>query len=709
VLAGLGAVAVPVAIHLLNKMRVQVVRWGAMRFIEESVKKNQRRLRVEDLLLLVLRCLLLALLAFAFARPVIHPEAAITTTSGPGVMVLLVDQSAGMGQSDGVRIRFDQAKAAANNVLDGLGADWEASLFLVTDRVNQVISRPTANLSLVRHALDVAQPSDRISDLLPGVRLAVETLRPFTATKKEIVLFTDDQAIAWKQVDAVKSLLANAPDIHFQVVPIGGQGEDNLAITSLRPDGGLPAAGQIFGCLAEVTNFSPQPATGIRVTISLNGDAPADQVVIDRIEPWQARTVRLNVRFAQAGFQTLTASIPPDRLPVDNRRSIAVRVVDEMHMTIIEGGQAEAIQDRDGFFLANALVPVPPANRAAYYLKVDTAPPSWLEDADLRHQELVALCNAPPPSAAACKRLLQFVSDGGALLIFPGPNIQPADYNNNADLSRMMPATFGALREPDKNGSFASWQAGGYSHPVTALWQDPRNGSLGSVRASKFFPLIPAPAKTAAEAPHAIVNYSDGSPAVIERTFGRGHVVMFSSTAATQWTNLPIHPDFIPFLRRLTGYVARDGGEANGALNLEPGAIFQHAVNLELAGREFSVAGPDPGGKPQPAGRVELVDRQAVVRCRDTEKTGAYRVFVTGEDQAVAAFAVRMDPRESDLRVIPDETLAGLRGGDNTPFAGAAPKAMGPVRREFWGWCVWLAACIALAEMTLAHRFSLAK
>jgi hypothetical protein len=204
------------------------------------------------------------------------------------------------------------------------------------------------------------------------------------------------------------------------------------------------------------------------------------------------------------------------------------------------------------------------------------------------------------------------------------------------------------------------------------------------------------------------VNYSDGSPAVIERRYGKGHVVVFSSTANTQWTNLPIHPDFIPFLSRLMGYVARDGSDASESLNLAPGAVFQHVVSVALAGQEFSLVGPEPGAKPRPAGRVELVDREAVVRCRDTEKTGAYRVFVPGEDQAVAAFAVQLDPAESDLRVLPDETLAALRAGGKTA-AGAASKATGPVRRDFWGVCLWLAAGIALIEMILAHRFSLAK
>src|ERR1041385_6740043 len=68
-LFGLAAVSVPIIIHLLNRRKFQKVVWAAMRFLRISVEQNQRRMRIEDLILLALRCLLLALLAFALARP----------------------------------------------------------------------------------------------------------------------------------------------------------------------------------------------------------------------------------------------------------------------------------------------------------------------------------------------------------------------------------------------------------------------------------------------------------------------------------------------------------------------------------------------------------------------------------------------------------------------------------------------------------------
>src|SRR3954469_11112157 len=66
---GVLAVSVPIVIHLLNKRKFERVVWAAMRFLRVSVEQNQRRIQIEDILLLILRCLILLLLGFALARP----------------------------------------------------------------------------------------------------------------------------------------------------------------------------------------------------------------------------------------------------------------------------------------------------------------------------------------------------------------------------------------------------------------------------------------------------------------------------------------------------------------------------------------------------------------------------------------------------------------------------------------------------------------
>lgn len=701
------AVAAPIAIHLLNKMRVKIIHWGAMRFLMESIRKNQRRLRIEDLLLLLLRCLLIALLALAFARPVINPEGTgAASKEGPTIAILVVDQTASMGQSNGVSTRFEIAKSAGEKILNDFPSSSQAALYFVTDRVNMAVPQPTSNLPLVRRILDAAQPGYRSGDLFQGIRLAFENIKRFTGTRKEIDIFTDNQAVAWKQLDDIKALVAAQPDVNVKLVPLGGPGEDNLAVTALKPQATIPAAGQVYDCVAEVTNFSAAAVTNVRVTLALDDQASADEAMIDNIPPGQARGVRLSVKLPAAGYHTLTASIPPDRLPADNQRAIAVQVIDQMRAAIVEGTPAKR-DFRDGLFLYNVLAPVASTHVADYFLKPELVPVSWLDDADFSKYDMIFLANTSGVSDNAAQKLQKFVTAGGALIIFPGPNTQPDDVNNS--LKDLLPATLGQFRNLTKTAKpLISWQVSNYPHPISSLWNDSNYTSLGSVRTWAYFPLTLVETKDKAQPALPVVNYQDGTPAAAERAVGNGHVILFSSTADTRWNYFPLHPDFLPFMDRLIDYVSKH--ESPEKLALPPGSPFEHVVSPDLVGREYSVIRPDSKGKPVIGGKVELVNREAKVRYLDTEVAGAYRVLINGTDLPVAAFTVQMDPKESDLRTEPDDALAFLNKNQNvasTPQLSTAP--LGGVRREFWGLLVMIAAIIAVVEMMLAHKFSLAK
>ena len=76
-LAGLAGAALPIIIHLVRQQAAKPVEWGAMRFLFDTISVRRRRMEWEDLLLMATRCLLLALLALALARPFIPPDSKV--------------------------------------------------------------------------------------------------------------------------------------------------------------------------------------------------------------------------------------------------------------------------------------------------------------------------------------------------------------------------------------------------------------------------------------------------------------------------------------------------------------------------------------------------------------------------------------------------------------------------------------------------------
>src|SRR5437868_11715612 len=122
-LAGLSAVSIPIIIHLLNRRKFERVVWAAMRFVRLSVEKNQRRIKVEDMLLLMLRCLLLALLAIALARPVLRAAVGALGLSKVTAVIVL-DNSYSMTQTDGVEAVVEAAEGAGGEVVETVTVGW---------------------------------------------------------------------------------------------------------------------------------------------------------------------------------------------------------------------------------------------------------------------------------------------------------------------------------------------------------------------------------------------------------------------------------------------------------------------------------------------------------------------------------------------------------------------------------------------------------
>lgn len=699
-LFGLAAVAVPVAIHLINKLRVRDTQWAAMRFLEETAQAARNKLRWQDLLLLLARCLLFAALALAVARPVRESlVAGDGFPSGPLAAVILLDNSASMGQSNGTETRFDAAKKAARTYVDGLRQGSLVALSVVSNRSEALIAKPTGDFAVFRRTLELAPLSTRGGDLAGGIRAALQTLQPLTGRTKEIVIFTDGQAAAWKRLEEIRALAKENPEVRFRPVILGERGEENLAVTALRPDGSIPAVSQPARFRVDVVNFGTQKAEGVRVTLSADGGAPSDETLIERIEPGATRSVTLFARFATPGAHGVTAQIPPDRLAFDNERSAVVTVARQRTALILEGSPATAAKaDRDGYFLANALAPVAREKLSQYYLKITSAPFGSLTKEKLAGNDFLFLCNPGEPSPQQAEALRDYVRDGGRLVHFPGPRTDPAKWNGLPALAELLPATLQPRATPAEP---LAWQRGGYTHAVTALWNDAAQGSLGGVRMGTYFPLEPSPTGR----PSVLLRYANNTPAAMEKTLGKGRVILFASTATPQWNNFPLHPAFVPFLQRLLGYL--DPHRA-AKLVLEPGGRFEAPVAMEFLGRDFSVTTP---GNPAPriAGKVEAEEGHAIVRFPDTETPGVYRLSVG--DEPLAAFAVQTDPAESDLRQADRTAVEALaRASEAAPAQTAAEKEAAQKQRkitqEYWTPLLWLAAALALVEMFMAHRFT---
>lgn len=674
-------VASPIIIHLLAKKRIKRVVWAAMKFLKVTVQRNQRKMNLEDVLLLILRCALLCLLAFALARPALK-RSGFALLGGSETALILLDNSGSMSASDGAEMRFEKARKAAEQVLDSLPAGSRAAVWLVSDTVRDIIPAPTQDLAMSRKTIRGAKRSDQATDLPHAIRQAIDVAQRQDSAQKQLYIITDAQATGWKGAGATRTLLEPVrKEIITRVILVGESEERNLAVTGIRLASALATVNQPLRFEASISNYGAEPAANVAVSLAIDDEAPSDEQTLDAVPAGgETRSLSLFATFREPGYHTVTARIPGDRCTFDDARSFALKVIDEVHVLLVDGHPGNEARDSEVFYLRNALTPVPVEMRDRFFIKTKTITVSAMESVPLKDFEVVVLANVVDLSAPALASLENYVRNGGGLLVFPGDRISTAFYNDrmHSELG-LLPAAFaephGEIAPPDKQQTFYHLQSANYAHRITEPWRDAKAGSLATAQFYRAFTLLPAK-KSDASGSTVVVNFAIGTPAIMEKTFGAGRVVQFASTASSRWNDLPVRPVFLPLMHRTLGHI-----------------LARHEDRLNVrAGTSFPLAATRP----------------------DTTLSGAYTAPSAESADKQVRFAVYSDPTESDLHPISAADIKSLETvAQVTQWSPGADlkKALQTERtgREIWQWFALLALTLAIAELLLGNRWSRSK
>ena len=141
-LGGLVLASVPIIIHILNRRRFQIIDWPPMKYLKLTLKRNRRRIRVEQMLLLAMRTLAVILLILAIARPVIPQNglAALLPGRSRTSHLIVIDDSLSMGYTTAGRSAFQVAQNAAADLLKAAGTQDSVTI-LVTSAPDRPLVR----------------------------------------------------------------------------------------------------------------------------------------------------------------------------------------------------------------------------------------------------------------------------------------------------------------------------------------------------------------------------------------------------------------------------------------------------------------------------------------------------------------------------------------------------------------------------------------
>ncbi len=676
---GASLISVPIIIHLLNRRRFRIIDWAAMEWLLQAIKQNKRRITIEQLILLALRCLIVLLVVLAVSQLRFSGSAGLAG----GLLdqrtdwVVVLDDSFTMGQSTSSVTCFDRARKETVELLRRL-ADTDAkdyfAIMLGREGRHELPAVPQTDrkaVQTVESKLEHIQPSDLKHPPAELLVRGVEALRRTPNAAKSLVLATDCRQSDWRLTEADRKALKEAVDqarelgIKTYLVDVGPQDPNdyaNLAVTKLAGEEKAVPVGEVARFTATVRNFGPRAVSGVPVKFTFgspaDGENPLATRTIETVPAGGEVTVTEYYSFKRAGAYSVGADIATDALPADNARYLALRVTEGIDVLLVDGEPGLEPAAAESFALARALRPdrATPSGINPRVVDADA-----LKGTDIDRASVIFLLNVPRLSEANLKSLTDFVRRGGGLAIFTGDQVDPAVFNElfYAEGKGLVPCRLTrAVGKPSPaelgDEEFVSLSSDHLDHPLMAGFRD----VSFLVPAARFYRRfeLDLPKDPRAAGVGVVANYGDENrtPAIVEKAFDKGKVVLVTSSADTEWNTWMREMTYPVMMNLLVEYLYTP---SSGAQNIPVGAKYVKPVNLELYEPSASIEPPRRGGALRRAAQQDERG-EAVVTFGEMDLAGIYTVRLQPRQEAAARaagasieyFAANLDTSKSDLR-----------------------------------------------------------
>jgi len=751
---------VPIVIHLLNRQRYRVEHWAAMDFLFAAAMTNRRRIKFQDLLLLLLRVLVIVLLVLGFARPLLEG----VSLSRVDEKVVILDDSFSMDVVTPAGPLFERARnIAVSEVEDALGRSISVTAWLgdSTAPLGWAKEHPGGSQEAGTSAEpgggpgevhdpmgELGEPRDlgelgelsRVTTKDTPLRLgkvlasALEEWSVTDAKTRLIVLISDFRRSDWlddggnltESLGVAFQQLQEHPALLFRWVNVGAGDVDNLAIADFRLVSKHAIKNIPVRMELTVQNFSQKPYSGLvgnlEVGSSEAGSFRLSQRIplppFETIEPGEAKQVELTHTFDKAGQYPLRITLRHDLLPRDDESYLVVNVRESLRCLVIDGDPAVDRFAGESGYLVAALAP---RGQRQTGIEPRVAGNLITKDA-VRDEDVVMVLNRPSLASDEWTVLESFVQRGGGLVFFLGNRIDPRHYRPKTE-APLFPVV---LRSPYSPAARVPLRLGGFEHPPLKVFQGVEGVTIEKVLFSRYFSLDALPGATV------VARFADGrgeagTPAIVEASVGPGRVAVFNTSADRDWSDWPADTSFPVVLQEWVHYLAPQISAAN---NMPTGRVIRWPA---APGKSYEVVGPDGSVHPvrqhavvsdedlsaeeiEPAADPNKAEAsRGVAEYSETFHGGFYRVRQAGRSTSDRLespegsslwFACRRPLVESDLAAFDEAELEsflqahGIRYAFGQEAEASSEQAAQP--GEVWRWLALGAAAALLLELFLA-------
>ncbi len=662
-LAWLPAAAAPIIIHLWNRRKYREMSWAAMEYLLAAIIKSSKRMRIEQLILLLVRIALIAMVVLALAEPFLSAVASPFISGARTHRVIAIDGSYSMAFQPADKSVWTAAQERATQIVENSNEGDAFSLILMAEPPRVIVGSAAydraefieeiENLRMLHGGADLPAALQATEDLIRQVGDDQSQLR-----QHQVYFLSDLGLNTWgkqqrtgaagEQFDERLKRLNETGVV--EVVPLGKPGAENVAITDLRVAESYAVVAQPVTIMATIRNFSSQPRSHQLAELWIDGRR-MDQQFVDILPGEETPPVVFNYRFQTPGDHAVEVRLGGDPLDVDNHRYLVLPVKEHLDALLVSGKRGstlpfEAALDGGDFSrgLRGTIQPHVVAESAILEL-------------DLPRYDCIFLCNVGQFTSSEAQVLDAYVRQGGGLVTILGDQVSADDYNRELtgvdDSPQLLPAKIG---DPFFDGNFHLFDPLGYRHPMLEPWRGNPKTGIEKVPVLKYFKLTLAEKSQA----NVVLALDTGDPLIVEQSIGRGSSILVATDISISsvidanrhpWSMIASWLNSQPFIAGL--WKAAVGGRIDER-NVEVGEAFGGRYEMTSGDGRIYVTTPSGPVEKIPPATESDAGRWSF---GETDFSGIYTVRAGAENAAPQLFAVNVNTRESDLEKLHPEDL----------------------------------------------------
>lgn len=663
-LFALAALAIPIIVHLFNFRRYKTVYFSNVQFLREVKEQTSSRSRLKHLLVLAMRLLALAFLVFAFAQPYI-PNKHSGATTGRKYVSVYVDNSFSMNAVSGGRSLFDKAKLAAKEIANNYSADDQFQLL--------------SNDFEGRHQRLVGKEEflTMVDEL--EISPAVRSLGEVTKRQKDALSRENGKSqVAYLLSDFQKNMGALAVDstVNYNLIPLASDAQANVYIDTVWFNEPVQLLNQPVQLIIKIANSGDKAAENNRVVLKLNNQTKAMADFSVQANSFIYDTMQFVL--TQPNWNKAEIQVQDYPITYDDNYFIAFNVIEKIKLMALNG-------DRSNQFLDALFKDQPEFD----YVSVNAAS---LDVNTLRGNQLIILNGLQNVPSALAAAINSFVTEGGAVAVFPAAKIDIESYNRF--LNNLQANSISGFSEQPQDMAGINLQQNIFRDVFERV---PENMNLP--RAKKYYQFT----RSTTSNEEAILTLKDGSSFFSRYPLGNGSLYVCGAPLDRDFSELPVHAIFVPMLYKMA------------VLNIHSGNISYFIGDKTRVEVEAGKAGAEKVYKIK-GDNVEFIPEQLAVGNKmllglsgQIKKAGFYKVGLENSD-STNVLALNFDRKESDMKFLSASQLKEQYPQPNINIVNGANAEVATVVKELdrgtplWKLCLIL-TLVFLAIETALLRF----